>query len=124
MVGSLRGRSALARNTPKKLASGVGALFLFYMAIRQARTASEVALTGNRQADIAGRRHLTDTFSKAVEQLSSDKMELRLGGLYTLERLAGEVLDSPRDADRNLYWTVMETLTAFVRERTRRTGRA
>jgi uncharacterized protein YjbI with pentapeptide repeats len=98
---------------------GLGALFLIYAAIRQAQTATEVARTGNRQAEIAGRRHVTDTFSKAVEQLASDKMEVRIGGIYTLERLAGEALDSPRDADRDLYWTVMETLTTFVRERAR-----
>jgi hypothetical protein len=30
---------------------------------------------------------------KAVEQLSSDKLETRLGGIYTLERIAGENLD-------------------------------
>lgn len=36
---------------------------------------------------------------------------MRLGGIYTLERVARE---SPGD-----YWTVMETLPAFVRERAR-----
>jgi hypothetical protein len=34
------------------------------------------------------------------------------GGIYSLERISKE---SPDD-----YWTVMEILTAFVRERTRR----
>ena len=71
------------------------------------------------QTEADRQRRITDTFSKAVEQLSSDKIEARLGGIYTLERLAGEALDGSRDADRNLYWTVMETLTAFVRERAR-----
>jgi hypothetical protein len=37
----------------------------------------------------------------------------RMGGIYALERISQE---SPRD-----YWTVMENLTAFVRERTQRT---
>jgi hypothetical protein len=41
--------------------------------------------------------------------LGSDKIEARLGGIYTLERISRE---SPGD-----YWTVMETLCAFVRER-------
>jgi hypothetical protein len=104
---------------------GLGALLLIYIAIRQARTAIEVARTGNRQAEIASRRHITDTFGKAVEQLGSDKMEVRIGGIYTLERLAREALASPQAADAtageasNLYWTAMETLAAFVRERTR-----
>jgi hypothetical protein len=106
---------------------GLGALFLIYIAIRQARTAIEVARTGNRQAEIAGRRHVTETFGKAVEQLGSEKIEVRIGGIYTLERLAREALSSLQTADRiaeeggepDLYWAVMETLTAFVRERTR-----
>jgi len=105
--------------------AGLGALFLIYAAIRQARTATEVARAGNRQAEIAGRRHVTDTFGKAVEQLGSDKMEVRIGGIYTLERLAREA--SPQGTDvtaeeaSDLYWAVTENLTAFVRERTQRT---
>jgi hypothetical protein len=53
-------------------------------------------------------RRITESYSKAVEQLGSEKVEVRLGGIYTLERISNE---SPND-----YWTVMETLTAFVRE--------
>ena len=44
--------------------------------------------------------------------MASDKIEERLGGIYTLENISKE---SPDD-----YWTVMETLTAFVRERSQR----
>jgi uncharacterized protein YjbI with pentapeptide repeats len=62
-------------------------------------------------------RRVTDTFSKAVEQLGGEKVEVRLGGIYTLERLAGETLAAEEAPD--LYWTVMETLTGFVRERAR-----
>jgi hypothetical protein len=62
-------------------------------------------------------RRITETFSKAVEHLSGDKVEQRLGGIYTLERLASEALASPSEEGRELYWTVMETLTGFVRER-------
>jgi hypothetical protein len=58
------------------------------------------------------RRRINETYSKAVSQLASDKMEERLGGIYTLESISKE---SPDD-----YWTVMETLTAFVRERSQR----
>ena len=54
-------------------------------------------------------------------------MEVRTGGIYTLERLACEALTSSQTADRiamegdepDLYWAVMETMTALVRERTR-----
>jgi hypothetical protein len=101
---------------------GLGALFLIYAAIRQARTANAQAEIARKQAEIASDRHqaqttadqqrrITENYTKAVEQLSSDKIEQRLGGIYTLERISKE---SPDD-----YWTIMETLTAFVRERAR-----
>jgi len=60
------------------------------------------------------RRRITESFSKAVSQLASDKLEERLGGIYTFEKISNESSDD--------YWTVMENLTAFVRERTQRTA--
>jgi hypothetical protein len=52
--------------------------------------------------------HVTDRYSKAVEQLGSDKLDVRIGGIYALERIAR---DSPRD-----HPMVMEVLTTFIRE--------
>jgi hypothetical protein len=37
---------------------------------------------------------ITDRYSKAVEQLGDDKLDVRLGGIYALERIA---IDSRRD---------------------------
>ena len=51
---------------------------------------------------------VTDRFTKAIEQLGSDKISIRLGGIYALERIAK---DSRKD-----HWTVIEVLSAFVRE--------
>lgn len=51
-------------------------------------------------------KQVTERFSKAVEQLGSDKLEVRLGGIYALERIAK---DSEKD-----HWTIMEVLTSFV----------
>ena len=48
---------------------------------------------------------------RAAMQLGNEKIEVRLGGIYTLERISRE---SPDD-----YWVVMETLAAFVREHAR-----
>lgn len=53
-------------------------------------------------------KQITERFSKAVEQLGSDKLEVRIGSIYSLERIAK---DSPKD-----HWTVMEVLTSFVRD--------
>ena len=65
------------------------------------------------QRTIAAQGQITDRFAKAIELLGSadensePQMELRLGAIYSLERIAR---DSPRD-----HWTVMEVLTEYVR---------
>jgi hypothetical protein len=51
---------------------------------------------------------VTDRFSKAIDQIGSDKGDVRLGGVYALERIAR---DSRRDHE-----PVVEILTAFLRE--------
>jgi uncharacterized protein YjbI with pentapeptide repeats len=51
---------------------------------------------------------VTDRYTKAIEQLGSDKPDVRIGGIYALERIAR---DSKRD-----HPTVMEVLAAFIRE--------
>jgi uncharacterized protein YjbI with pentapeptide repeats len=53
----------------------------------------------------------TDRYTKAIEQLGSDKLDVRIGGIYALERIAW---DSARD-----HMRVMEVLTAFIREHSR-----
>jgi hypothetical protein len=89
--------------------AGIGAALLIGTALQQAATARR---RNREQTDADRQRRITESFSKATEQLGSDKLEVRLGGIYTLERILRE---SPDD-----YWTVMENLTAFVRERSRR----
>lgn len=60
------------------------------------------------QARTADQGHITDRFTAAVEQLGSNNMAVRLGAIYALERIS-------RDSRRG-HWTIMETLTAYVRE--------
>ncbi|GAA4611895.1 hypothetical protein GCM10023195_50640 [Actinoallomurus liliacearum] len=55
---------------------------------------------------------ITDRYTKAIEQLGSDKLDVRLGGIYALERL---VRDSARDNH-----TVYDVLAAFLREHVKR----
>ena len=102
-----------------------GAIGIYFLAIRTraadrtARAALDQAKTAADQAKTAADRHeaqtkadqerrITESFAKAVEQLGSDKLETRLGAIYTLERISQE---SERE-----YWPIMETLTAYVRE--------
>jgi uncharacterized protein YjbI with pentapeptide repeats len=51
---------------------------------------------------------LTDRFTKAIEQLGHTELDVRLGGIYALERIA-------RDS-REDHHQVVEVLTAYVRE--------
>jgi Pentapeptide repeats (8 copies) len=53
-------------------------------------------------------RQITDHYTRAVEHLGSDKLEVQLGAIYALERIA-------RDSERD-HWPIMEILTTYVRE--------
>jgi uncharacterized protein YjbI with pentapeptide repeats len=62
----------------------------------------------NRTLGLNQQGQITDRFTKATDQLGSDKLAIRLGGIYSLERIAR---DSKAD-----HGPVMEVLTAFVRD--------
>ncbi len=86
------------------------------MAHRRIKALESQVLVGQEQLKVAQNQlqvaqegQITERFTRAIEQLGSDKMEVRLGGIYALERIA---FDSDKD-----YWPIMETLTAYVRER-------
>lgn len=61
-----------------------------------------------RTYELTEQGQVTDRYTKAIEQLGSDKLDVRIGGIYALERIAR---DSARD-----HPTVLEVLTAFIRE--------
>jgi flagellar motor protein MotB len=50
-----------------------------------------------------------ERFGKSVEQLGSDSAEVRLAGIYGLERVA-------RDSDKD-YWTIMELFASLVQSK-------
>jgi len=50
---------------------------------------------------------ITDRFTRAVDQLGSEKLEIRLGGIYALERIANE-------SDKDCL-PIMKILTAYIR---------
>lgn len=56
---------------------------------------------------------ITERFTRAIDQLgatenNSKQLEIRLGGIYALERIA-------RDSEQD-HWPIMEVLTAYVRQ--------
>jgi hypothetical protein len=67
--------------------------------------------TALKNLKLAHEGQITDRFTKAISQLADEKMAVRVGGIYALERIA-------RDSERD-HWPVMEVLTSFVRERAR-----
>jgi hypothetical protein len=80
---------------------GVGALLTFWLNSRVYRVTAE-------NLRVAEQGQITERYTKAIEQLGSDKLDVRLGGIYALERIAN---DSERDQS-----TVVEVLSAFIRE--------
>ena len=52
--------------------------------------------------------HVTDRFTKAIDQLGSTGLDVRLGAIYALERI---MIDSRRD-----HPTIVEVLAAYIRE--------
>jgi uncharacterized protein YjbI with pentapeptide repeats len=55
---------------------------------------------------------IIERFGKAVDQLSSDVIEVRSAGIYAMERVAK---DSEKD-----HWVIMEVLASFVRSKATR----
>ncbi|MBD1880300.1 pentapeptide repeat-containing protein [Coleofasciculus sp. FACHB-T130] len=102
---------------------GAAILFNVFYAAKRAKAMDDSAIAANKSADAAldnakaalknaeaaQDKQITERFTKAVEQLGSDNISIRLGGIYALERIAN---DSEKD-----HWTIMEVLTAFVREK-------
>ena len=88
------------RKTYLQVVGGAFALFALYLTFRRVKVAEQ--------------GHITDRYTKAIEQLGAlnadnkPNVEVRLGAIYALERIA---FDSPRD-----QWTIMEVLTAYVRQ--------
>ena len=67
---------------------------------------------GWKRIEIANETRLTDLFVRANEQLGSGNLEIRLGGIYALEQVS-------KDSEK-YRWTVIEILTAYAREWSKR----
>jgi hypothetical protein len=85
---------------------GLIGLFFTWQNTSQARKSTEETL------DLTRRGQITERFRQAIDQLGATEgekknLEIRLGGIYALERTA-------RD-DRDYHWPIMEVLTSYVR---------
>jgi hypothetical protein len=102
------GYYAANRDNLIPLGGFLGGAVIAWAALKQARIATR---RHHAQTEADQQRRITESFGKAIEQLASERLEARLGGVYTLERISHE--------SKELYWPVMEILTAFVREHAR-----
>ncbi|MCH7471366.1 pentapeptide repeat-containing protein [bacterium] len=58
---------------------------------------------------LAREGQLTERFTRAVDQLGHKTRDVRIGGIFALEKIAYSY--------KEYHWTVMEVLTAYIRER-------
>ncbi|WP_329121218.1 pentapeptide repeat-containing protein [Streptomyces sp. NBC_01465] len=88
------------RTTLLQAVGGAVVLFGAYATWRQLRV-SQDGLAATREGQV------TDRFSRAVDQLGSDKLDVRIGGLYALWRIASH---SPHDHE-----SVVSIMAAYLR---------
>ena len=62
-----------------------------------------------KRIEVSQEGQITDRFTRSIEHLGSDDTEVRMGGIYALERIAK---DSEKD-----HLVIVEILTAYIRER-------
>jgi hypothetical protein len=107
-----------ARKTLAEIIGGLAVLAGFLFTWENLRATQEnlriTQETATKSQELTREGQVTERFTKAIDQLGAvnDKgekqIEIRLGGIYALERIA-------RDSERD-HWPVMEILTAYVRE--------
>ncbi|GLW95445.1 hypothetical protein Aglo03_62610 [Actinokineospora globicatena] len=86
------------------IGAGTGGILALMLAVRRQWHQEHATQTSDHDAT---QRRVTELYTKAVEQLGSDKAPVRLGGLYALERLAQ---DNPTQRQ-----TIVNVLCAYLR---------
>ena len=105
----------------RTLVQGLGGFFLLvglYWTSRRVLAAEDNVRVAQDNVRVAEEGHITERFTKAIEQLGQkgpDNMAIRLGGIYALERIAK---NSEED-----HGPIMEVLTAYVREKATKQGK-
>jgi hypothetical protein len=117
------GLLATRRNTDKQLAQTRKST-KDQLAQAQDSINDQLAQARESQAETARlteQGQITERFTRAIEQLGASdddgkkRLEVRLGGIYALERTAVDSLAMKISPGRD-YATIMEVLTAYVRE--------
>jgi uncharacterized protein YjbI with pentapeptide repeats len=86
----------------------VGAIYTARTFSLNRQTHEHTRETDRQSHELDRQGQITERFTRAIDQLGSEKLDVRLGGIYALERLAHE--------SREDHGPIVEILTAFVRE--------
>ncbi|PCI38857.1 MAG: hypothetical protein COB46_10290 [Rhodospirillaceae bacterium] len=90
------------------VAAGLAALWGFALAAVRTHALDRQAKTAEHDSALNAKKHDTETFATAIEQLGHDKFAVRLGAVYALEALA--------KTSKSLHGPIFETLCAYIRE--------
>jgi uncharacterized protein YjbI with pentapeptide repeats len=101
-----------ARSTLVQGLVGLAALAGIFVAWQQFQTDREQSRSDRQQLTeqltLTRQSQVAERFTRAIEQLGSDQLEQRLGGIYGLERIAEE--------SSSTRLQVFEVLTAYIRQ--------
>ena len=110
--------SELARNLGLVLGGGIGVYIAWKRVsaatrqadaqIRQAEAQIRQAHTQIGQASLARRDHVAELFNRAVGQLKVEKLEVRLGAIFTLRQICRDF--------RDLSEPAIQLLTTYLQE--------
>jgi hypothetical protein len=84
---------------------GIIGIFLAWMRVSASTRQADASL---QQAELARRGHVAELFNRAVGQLTHEKLEIRLGAIYTLRQVGRDFPD--------LSEPTFELLTTYLRE--------
>ncbi len=72
------------RRTWAQILGGVVLLFGVYLTYRRVSATERRAEAAQKTVEVAERGQITERFTRAIDQLGSGKLEVRLGGIYAL----------------------------------------
>jgi hypothetical protein len=98
--------SEILRNFGIILAGGLGLWFAW----ARVKAADRQAEAAHEQSVLARRDHVAELFNRAVGQLADERLEVRLGAVYTLRQIRRDFPD--------LAGAVFELLNAYIRQET------
>jgi len=102
------------RTTLAQIVGGAVVLAGLYVTWRRLSATEKTVEATWKSVNVSQEGQITERFTQAIDQIGSNrpdglpKLEIRLGGIYALERIA-------RDSERD-HWPIMEVLTAYIRE--------